>query len=99
MGVAWLGLTVEEFFTMRIGHFFSALQYYNEGKNREIKVFASLMRRQTVDLLNIQIKKSERMKPEQLWKFPWEDEEEVEVEKMTDEQIKEYHERIIKELG
>lgn len=99
MGVAWLGLTVEEFFLMRIGHFFSALQYYNEGKNREVKVLASLIRRQTTDLINIQLKKSDRLKPEQLWKFPWEDEEEAETEKMTDEQIREMNERIIKELG
>ena len=98
MGVAWLGMTPEEFFICRIGHFFSALAYYSEKKKREVRLISELMRLQTTDLLNIQIKKSERIKPGQLWKFPWDEEEEEEKPELIDEEIRQLNEQIIKDI-
>lgn len=98
MGVGWLNMTPVEFYECRVGHFFSALAYYGEQKNREARLISELTRRQTVDLLNIQLKKADRLKPEQLWTFPWDAGEEEEAEELTDEQIKERNEQIIKEL-
>lgn len=97
MAVAWLGMTPKEFFEVRVGHYFSALQYYQEGKNRDVRLISELIRRQTVDLLNIQMKKSDRLKPEQLWRFPWDAEEEERTD-LTDDEIKAYNDEIIKRL-
>lgn len=83
---------------MRIGHFFTALQYYNQERNRETRDISELFRIQTAFLVNIQLKESDRMSPEQMWKFPWDNEEE-QAELMTDEEIERHNLEMIERIN
>ena len=83
---------------MRIGHFFTALQYYNQERNRETREISELFRVQTAFLVNIQLRESDRMTPAQMWKFSWDDEEE-ETELMTDEEIERHNLEMINKIN
>jgi len=97
LGLALLGMTADEFFECRIGLFYNALNaYYREQMNRQ-RFTADMVRLQTLTLLNIQIKKSDRIKtPAELWSFPWDDEEE---EKPSDEEIRRRNEEILNKFN
>lgn len=98
MGIAYLGLTPEQFFFMRVGHFYGALDAWAEHEKNKQRFTAELMRMQTTDLLNIQLKKKDRIKPGDLWSFPW-DENEVDRKPETDDEIRKHNEAILKRLN
>lgn len=80
-------MTVEEFEEMLVGDFFLKLFYFNEAREESNRYIGELLRVQTMHLLNVQIESKHRFKkPQELWKFGWEDEEHV-SEELTDEQI------------
>jgi hypothetical protein len=54
---------------------------------------------QTTDLLNIQIKKSQRLKPGELWKFPWDGDGVADKKPMTDDEIRKHNEEIMKRFS
>lgn len=78
IGTGCLGLTVTEFYEMRPAHFFLMLFEYNRKAEQDYRAGAELVRLQTATLVNIQLKKSDQVKPNQLWHFPWDDESDVE---------------------
>lgn len=58
---------------------------------------ADIIRLQTTELLNIQLKKKDKIKPVELWEFPWDEEERDKPD--TDEEIRRYNEEIIKKFA
>ena len=66
-------MQVMEFWEMRLKDFFLKLHYYNEKKQRELEVYANLLRMQTVSLINVQLDKKSRITdPKKFWLFPCE---------------------------
>lgn len=99
MGIAHLHLTPAEFFKMRIGHFYAALDAWAEHEKNKQRFTAELMRMQTADLLNIQLKKKDRIKAAELWRFPWDDEGDERQRPQTDEEIRRHNEEILKRFS
>jgi hypothetical protein len=63
----------EEFLIMRPADFWLKLQGYREGRDEDFRNDAELTRLQTTELINIQLEISKRLRPKQLWRFPWEE--------------------------
>lgn len=100
MAVAYLHITPDQFGEMRIGHFYAALNAHFAAEKERQKFTAELFRMQTVDLLNIQLKKKDRIKPKELWIFGWDNEDEEETEKpVTADEIKRYNDEIMKRFN
>lgn len=99
MAVAHLHMTPREFFLMRPGQFYTALEIWAEHERNKQRFTAELTRMQTTDLLNIQLKKKDRIKPGQLWRFPWDDEDEEVARPQTDEEIRKYNEEILRRFA
>lgn len=95
MAVAFLHLSPEQFFEMRISYFLISLDTWMLHEKEKQRFEADLLRMQTADLINIQLKKGDRIKPEKLWHFPWDDEDE---KILTDEEIKRMNEEIMKKF-
>ena len=96
IGLGYLGLTPEQFWTMRLKYFFLMLKQKNETEENMHRFKCELVRRQTAELINIQLKREDRISPKQLWKFPW-DSENYEFQyqsSMTDEEINEQSEKL-----
>jgi hypothetical protein len=96
MGMAFLGLLPEQFFEMRLCYFFNALNMFLKNERERERYTAELVRMQTTELLNIQLKKADRILPAQLWAFPWDEDNEPEL--LTDEEIKRQHEAILEKF-
>lgn len=77
LAIGVLHMAPDEFFEMRLKHFFLKLQEYNRNRESEIKTNSELVRLQTTALINIQLKPSDKITPQQLWRFPWDEETEV----------------------
>jgi hypothetical protein len=84
-----MGLRPEEFLVMRPADFWLKVQGYRETREEDFKVDAELTRMQTTELINIQLEPYKRLKPEQLWKFPWDKKNEDEPEFVTQEENEE----------
>lgn len=65
---------------MRPAHFFLMLFEYNRDVEQKYRANAELVRLQTATLVNLQVRKRDQVKPNQLWKFPWDDETDVELQ-------------------
>lgn len=80
-------MTCEEFEEMLVGDFFLKLFYFNEARNERDRYVGELLRMQTMLLLNVQLEQKSRLKrPQELWKFGWEEDEAHGHEMLTDEQ-------------
>lgn len=98
MAVAYLHLTPDQFGEMLPGEFYAGINaFYRMERDRQ-KFTAELFRMQTADLLNIQLKKKDRIKPAQLWAFDWDNEQEEE-KPVTTEEIKRHNEEIMKRFN
>ena len=76
---------VMEFGEMLLHDFFLKLHCYNTREEQIYRANAELVRLQTLTLVNIQLQKKDKIKdPKQLWVFPWEREESVEVSRKED---------------
>jgi len=60
----------------RLGHLFAAMQAHYHNAKIDKMYYANLLRRHVTELVNIQLKPSDRVTPEQLWKFAWDNEKE-----------------------
>ena len=98
IGTGCLGLTVPEFYEMRPAHFFLMLFEYNRKAEQDYRAGAELVRLQTATLVNIQLKKSDQVKPNQLWHFPWDDEQDVQkrLGSLTREELEEQVKQFLK---
>ncbi|HNX11611.1 MAG TPA: hypothetical protein PKH68_01355 [Paludibacteraceae bacterium] len=66
----------------------------NAKVNDEFKRDAELTRLQTATLINIQLKKEDQIKPRDLWRFEWDDQETENESGLTEEQIIEHNNRL-----
>jgi hypothetical protein len=78
-----MGLSPEEFMLMRPANFWLKLQGYRQGREEDFRLDAELSRLQTTELINIQLDPVKRLKPNQLWRFPWDKEEEPDEPEMV----------------
>lgn len=81
--------TPERFGLMMMGDFLDAMAGYNEGESERVKSIAELLRVSTSILINIQLAKEDKIKPEELWPFTWDKEKEEDegaFETITDEE-------------
>ena len=69
-----LKLLPVQFFEMRLVHFFLMVQDYFKAEEQKSRFAAEMIRLQTTYYVNNGRKESEQLKPQQLWKFPWDDE-------------------------
>jgi len=79
---------------MRPADFFIYLDAMNAKVNDEFKRDAELTRLQTATLINIQLKKEDQIKPRDLWRFEWDDQETENESGLTEEQIIEHNNRL-----
>jgi hypothetical protein len=56
---------------MLVGDFLDAVGGYNEGESERIKSIAEIVRMSTTILMNIQLRKEDRVTPHELWPFSW----------------------------
>ncbi|OKZ44279.1 MAG: hypothetical protein BHV68_02570 [Bacteroidales bacterium 43_8] len=76
-----LNMKSVEFWEMTLRDFFLKLHYFNSRKQQKYQATAELIRLQTLTLVNIQLAGKDKIKsPENLWRFPWEREEQVRKE-------------------
>ena len=76
-----LNMKSVEFWEMTLRDFFLKLHYFNRRKQQKYQATAELIRLQTLTLVNIQLAGKDKIKsPENLWRFPWEREEQVRKE-------------------
>lgn len=82
---------------MRLKHFFLKLHEYNRNRESEVKTNSELIRLQTTALINVQLKKEDRITPQQLWQFPWDVETDVtkRLEQMNPEEFKKAYREFI----
>lgn len=67
-----MGLSPDEFYSMRLSHFFLKMQGFYKRIENEQRARAELVRMQTVYLVNVQLKREDRFKsPAELWQLPW----------------------------
>jgi len=64
----------QEFYEMRIGEYFEALDAYREEKTADRQHIGELIRGATLRLWNLQVKKQSRIQdPVKFWQMPWDD--------------------------
>jgi hypothetical protein len=86
---------------MRVGDFMDAMIGYNEAELERVKAVAEIVRKSTALLWNIQVLEESRLKPEELWFFPWDKAEVIKEEPVPDEVKKEIdnkHENILSNM-
>ncbi len=98
IGFGALNLSPEQFGRMRIADFFLKLFGYREEEEIKQRQLAELVRLQTVELINIQLEKKNRIKkPSELWQFPWE-KVEIKQEQITEKEQVQRFTRLLKTL-
>ena len=88
--IAYLHLTPLQFYSLRVGEFWEAMDAYWTEKGADRKHLGELVRGAAVRLFNTQVKTPVR-NLEKFWAMPWddpteEDEQVKALDKMTDEQ-------------
>jgi hypothetical protein len=87
-----LNYTAERFGLTLVGDMLDAMAGFNEAETNRIKKLAVVVRDSTTILWNIQVDKEHRLEPSQLWRFPWEIEDEedsgIDVQPLSEEQVK-----------
>ena len=58
---------------MRLKYFFLKLQEYTKEREEVTRWNANLVRLQTASLVNIHRGEDNQIKPENLWRYPWEE--------------------------
>lgn len=84
-------MSPQEFYEMRLKHFFLKIQEYNRNKEADIRFAAEQTRLQTTALINVQLKSKDRLKPPQLWPLPWDNEH---IEQLTGDDVKQLYDSI-----
>lgn len=95
-----MGMEVDEFYKMRLSHFFVKLHGWSNNQQRIFRERAELVRLQTVELINIQLKSANKLKsPDKLWQFPWDTENKPSLPLVEETEAKEQLERVLKLLA
>lgn len=82
---------------MRPSHFFLMLFEYNREAEQKFKLQAELIRLQTTLLINSQRPAEKQINPLVLWKFPWDNEVELQkrLDQMSREELEEHYKKFI----
>lgn len=88
-----LGYDPDRFGRTRVGDFLDAIAGYNEGEKNRIKALASIVRTSTTILWNVQVGNDDKLRAEELWRFPWELDEGNTGPEIPDEERKLHEER------
>jgi hypothetical protein len=81
-----LHYTPERFGLTMVNDFLDAMAGYTEGENERIKDIAELIRTSTTILRNTQPMEGGPLKAEELWPFPWDKKENIEVQVISPEE-------------
>lgn len=86
-------MTIAEWEAMNLGNLCLKLRYYSIREENRAKIISELVRLQTLELININLAKNQKIKsPRDLWQFAWDNEE----QKGKEIGEKEFKERIKK---
>ena len=91
-------MSPNRFGKMLVGDFLAAMAGYNEAEHERFKTRAELIRIQTTILWNVQVDKNCKLKPSELWPFPWDSDSGIKLSPMSDEkrkEIEDLHEEIL----
>lgn len=72
-----MGWSLERFLTCRLSVFWAALEGHYKKREADIQFLANLIRLSTTELVNIQLRREDRIEPSGLWRFPWDGKDEV----------------------
>ena len=75
---------------MMVGDFLDAVRGFNEERTGQFKLHADLTRTAVTLLVHVQQKKEDRISAEEMWRFPWEEESNDEMEEITPQEIEEH---------
>lgn len=64
-------MNVNEFYEMTPRQFYNKTKGYTEQRNEDVQQAWEIMRFSTTALLNIHLKKTDKIDPQKLVKFPW----------------------------
>jgi hypothetical protein len=79
--------TAERFGKVRVGDFLDAMTGFGEVENERIKRIAEIIRTSTALLWNVQqTNEKDLKKPEELWRFSWDKEEEEQEDAISEEE-------------
>ena len=81
-----MGMHVNDFYELTPRQFSNKLKGFTESENFKDRAAWERMRFSTTALINIQLEKKDKIRPEQLCKFEW-DSEKAKPAPMTDEQF------------
>lgn len=83
-----LNYTPERFGRTIVGDFLDAMTGYNEAESERVKRIAEIIRSSTTILWNIQVDKTERLTPAQLWPFIWDKTNNTYEVELTEEEVR-----------
>lgn len=98
-------LPLAEFYTMRLGEYWEAIDAHNKEKEADRRHMGELVRGAALRLFNIQVAPKSRISdPVKFWRMPWDemtvaDMEQERFDSMTDEQLKESAQNFLKHIG
>lgn len=100
-----LGMTREEFYLMRLGEFWEALQAHRQEKEEDRMHIGELVRGAVLRLYNSERQPSHQiLNPSKFWRMPWDDPEEAEdneikrLTSLSDEDRKAEIEKFLKRI-
>lgn len=80
---------------MRPVFYFMKLSEYNREREQKFRLDAELLRLQTATLVNIHLAETKKIKPINLWKFPWDNEAAEVLIQMDQKQFEENYKKFI----
>lgn len=82
-------MTMAEWEVMNLGNLCLKLRYYNMREENRLRAISELVRLQTLELININLAKNQKIKKaSDLWQFAW-DNEEQKGKEIGEEELKE----------
>lgn len=94
-----LNLLPDQFGEMRPAMFWLMMEGYNRQEENRFRQQATLIRMQTTELINIQLEKKDRVQPQDLWEFPWEEEQNNRFAAMSETELIDHNKKMIKQLN
>jgi len=73
MACGQAGMVESEFWACELREIFNRINGFYELRHTEQRVHAELTRAQTAALLSVYAKKGRKVKPADIWKFPWDE--------------------------
>ena len=84
LAIGRLNISPEAFGELRLKYFFMMVQEYYQQRQEEFAFYGEMTRLQTTHLINIQLPRDKKLKPQQVWQFPWEETSEYIIESLKE---------------